>query len=49
MKMAARKPMSGMVKKKLRGIIAPDKENRVARMKSLGEKFSGLTESAPAA
>lgn len=36
------KLMSGMVKKKLKGIIAPDKENRITKMKALGEKFSNL-------
>ncbi|UWQ93747.1 DUF2652 domain-containing protein (plasmid) [Rhodobacteraceae bacterium M382] len=34
------KLMSGMVKKKLRGIIVPDKENRIARMQALGDKLA---------
>ncbi|WP_171124897.1 MULTISPECIES: DUF2652 domain-containing protein [unclassified Ruegeria] len=34
------KLMSGMVKKKLRGIIVPDKENRVERMKALAGKLA---------
>lgn len=34
------KLMAGMVNKKVRGIIQPDKENRIAKMKALGEKLS---------
>lgn len=42
------KLMSGMVKKKLKSIIEPDKENRVAKMRALGERFSKM-EGVPAA
>lgn len=42
------KLMSGMVNKKLRGIIQPDKDNRIAKIKALGERLSAKAEAEPA-
>lgn len=35
------KLMNGMVQKKLRSIIVPDKSNRISRMTDLGQRFAG--------
>ncbi len=37
------KMMNGMVQKKLKGVIVPDKENRITKMKALGEKMAAVT------
>ena len=41
--------MSGMVKKKLRGIIVPDKDNRIARMQALAERLAAEMDTEEAA
>lgn len=43
------KLMSGMVKKKLRGIIVPDKDNRIARMQALAERLAAEMDTEEAA
>jgi hypothetical protein len=42
------KIMNGMVQKKLKSIIVPDKENRVTKMTALGKKLASETSAVPA-
>ncbi|MBY6067734.1 DUF2652 domain-containing protein [Leisingera aquaemixtae] len=42
------KLMAGMVNRKIRGFIIPDKENRVSKIKALGERLAGAGAAAPA-